>query len=509
LVSSALLFSALALALGASSLAACGNDDKPPPRPGNCPVQAPNCGSGGAAGGGGGSTEDVTLTCLALLGTAGYDRVDGLAVDSEGNIYVAGFFQGSLAIGSETFDSGNQYDEFVAKLDPACQPLWAFQVGQPTSSVTGSTHLRLAVGPDDKLVIAGDLVGESAVVSSDGASISRNGMAPDLFVVKLEADGALAWDQPVQFAQTVTVPEVSAIAFGANGDIHLVGSLDANAATPGPLFVETMLDESIFVVKIAAADGALIWEQMFQQQGSLYIQGADLAVDGDGNVAVAGNFNGSLTVGSDVFETTGSESEDDVVVFKLDAEGEPLWARHFAGDNEFQRAYSVTVDGEGSVYVGGALTGVMDVGLPDPLEAYATNDYDAFVVKLTADGDSEWAVAPSEADQQECFSLEMDSLGRVVMGGRFRGAFNLALALQAEDLDGFVVTLTPGGEPVWARRVGGMSKDEVWAVAGSPTPAGAVVFGGKSTSDLHDGVEPLMNHGQEDFMVGVYVLPEE
>jgi hypothetical protein len=486
-------------------LGGCGDDDHLPPRPGNCPVTAPSCGEGGAGAGPG---EEVSLSCVKMFGGEGDQWVEGLAVDSQGNFYVTGVFKGTLEIGGASLDAGAMaFDEYVAKFDAACEPLWAFQLEQSISSLDGTTHLKVGVGPDDMPVIAGDLCSETAVVTVGGDSIARNGQESDLFAVKLDADGMLAWSEPVLFARTVTDVQLLGIAFDGAGNVHLVGDLHAGA--PAQLFMATALDEAIFAAKIAAADGALIWETQFSQVGSLDIVGAGVAVDDDGNAIVIGAFNGTLTVGDEELTTVGGESESDVVVIKLSDAGDVLWARHFVGDNAFQRAHAVTVDHDGNAYVGGTYTGELEVGLDEPLVSFGPDDYDAFVVKLTPDGQSEWAVAPAEAEDQYVYALALDTLERVVVGGRFQGDFNLGLPLDAQQNDGFVVVLEADATVAWSRQIGSTQQDQIDVVVGVPNPPGAVVFGGRAGSDILYGMENLLNQGGLDILLGTYVLPEE
>lgn len=82
--------------------------------------------------------KDVFITKLTMagdvlwaraLGGPGNQFAGGLAVDSIGNIYLAGSFQNQITIGSETLTSRGGEDIFVAKLNADGVPLWTKQIG--------------------------------------------------------------------------------------------------------------------------------------------------------------------------------------------------------------------------------------------------------------------------------------------------------------------------------------------------------------------------------------------
>ena len=62
-------------------------------------------------------------------GGTGYDAGYGIAVDTNGNSYVTGEFDGSATFGTTTFTSSGGSDIFVAKLDSNGNWLWAKQAG--------------------------------------------------------------------------------------------------------------------------------------------------------------------------------------------------------------------------------------------------------------------------------------------------------------------------------------------------------------------------------------------
>jgi hypothetical protein len=473
---------------------ACGDDEEA--RPPLVPCTGPSCNTGGD-GGGGGSLAGVRLSCLTGWGDPEAQRVESIASDSNGNLYVTGFFTGTIAIGDTELTSELGFDGFVAKLDSACRVEWAFHLGQQRTSLGASAELRVGVGPDDKPVIAGDVVQGVAIVSRDNATITANGMLPDLFAAKLDRDGNREWSR--QLAELATSVALRDVAFGAAGDVHLVGEVDGSSGT---LVDEDLDGAAVFVVKLGADDGEAVWERLFPHDGP-DVRGAAVAIDGEDGVVVAGDVAGELDV---LGETLDSEGESDVFVFKLDSTGAKVWARRY-GDAARQQPSDVAVDAMGSVYVGGSYDGVLDIGLTNPFEADGDGAGDAFFFKLTPIGNPDWGIAPAVAGAQSVEALG-NAGAHIVVAGRFHGRLDLGgEALEAAGEDGFVATFDSDQAILWSTRVGGAGDDAVLAVAGSPDPPGAVAFGGITNGEVDGPLEDVVSAGGDDALVGKLAPP--
>ena len=77
--------------------------------------------------------QNVNLEWAKQLGGTSHDKGWSIAVDTSGNVYTAGYFQGTADFdpGTGTFNmsSAGQSDIFVSKLDASGNFLWAKQLG--------------------------------------------------------------------------------------------------------------------------------------------------------------------------------------------------------------------------------------------------------------------------------------------------------------------------------------------------------------------------------------------
>src|SRR4029434_11182450 len=82
-----------------------------------------------------------------------------------------------------------------------------------------------------------------------------------------------------------------AITVDSNGDVLITGNFQGTVDFGGGGLTRAGLND-IFVAKFSGVDGAHIWSTRFGSTGDDF--GNGIAVDGSGNVLVAGTFNGTV-----------------------------------------------------------------------------------------------------------------------------------------------------------------------------------------------------------------------
>lgn len=201
------------------------------------------------------------------FGTTGTDIPHAIAVDAQGNIFVAGDTTGSFA----GFTNLGYYDVFLAKLDSTGVPTWIKQIGSDS--------------PDSQSGLVLDLAGNAYITGTTNGSFNQNATIgyEDLFIVKYNTSGNNVWSR--QYG-TSYVDHSTTIALDTTGNIYIGGDTVGN-------FNGGSLPENgdIFIMKLTP-DGQKLWTQQIGTSGFETCSG--IAVNGS-KLFLAGHTSGSFT----------------------------------------------------------------------------------------------------------------------------------------------------------------------------------------------------------------------
>jgi hypothetical protein len=198
--------------------------------------------------------------------------------------------------------------------------------------------------------------------------------------------------------------------------------------------------------------GALVWNTFLG--GSRNDQGFGIAVDGSGNVYVAGVSGAAW--GSPVRAYTGAE--DDAFAAKLDASGALVW-NTFLGGSGTDIGTGIAVDGSGRVFV----TGYSDATWGSPVRAH-TGAYEAFAAKLDASGALLWNTFLGSGDDVGN-AIAVDGSGNVYVAGNSRGTWGSPVRAYSGGIDAFAAKLDTSGALLWSTFMGGAGGDFGTAIA--------------------------------------------
>lgn len=151
------------------------------------------------------------------FGTTRDDAAHDVAVDTAGNIVVAGSTAGTL-IGPFTTAVRSA---FLRKYDSSGGPLWTVQFGAGTSSSTSAT--TISIDPTGGLVLGGSTTGTLADQTRAGGAYDT-----DAFVQRRDSAGALLWTG--QFG-TSSADTVTGVAADASGRVFVCGDTSGSLPT--------------------------------------------------------------------------------------------------------------------------------------------------------------------------------------------------------------------------------------------------------------------------------------
>lgn len=215
----------------------------------------------------------------------------------------------------------------------------------------------------------------------------------------------------------------------------------------------------VFVAKFSPT-GTHIWSKRYGGAGNDFA--SSVAATAAGEVAVAGAFDSSsIDFGGGAKNNEGSL---DGFAAKLDAQGNEVWAV-VLGAGSLQQATSVAVAPAGDVYVCGGFQGTPDFGTGMNLTNGGGSDY--FLVKLAgATGATTWAKGFGDGGNQSTCSVAADSGNNPIMAMPLMGTVNFGGgALMAQSTDVGVVKLNPNGGHIWSKNYGDGDNQDAKGVA--------------------------------------------
>ena len=449
---------------------------------------------------------------------AGYSTT----LDSDGNLYVTGYFYGTV-----DFDPGTGVNEltapagekeiFVAKLDDAGNLLWVSDLGKGMGRsivydngavyVTGNytyvaggvlvsgIYMKKLDADTGNLVLEYYIVDESGTglsisvhngdiyvagyfygsldfdASSANAYASSNGES-DIFILKLTASGDFSWVKTMG-----GVMEDKAMAVDVDDDgVYVTGVFrDTVDFTPADTYTGTLIApddyDDIFVLHYNL-NGDYQW---LKQIGGNYNDiGSDILKQGDA-IYIGGYFIGECDFNPNAtnYILDASTSGYDAYILKLNLSGNLIWVKRFDGVEDAMLR-TIALDNDNNVYATGYFKGTM---IADPSggtnhNLISNGGYDIFQLKLNGtDSELDWAYSYGSSENDAAVSLSVTPDGASVYS---TGYFNQTVDFDPDDSVAFEL-LSTGEEDIFVQKLsltsGAVNQDVVgagWKVYPNP-----------------------------------------
>jgi Beta-propeller repeat len=373
------------------------------------------------------------ILAATFLGGSQGERAEALALDSTGNVYVAGVTDSSdfpgVGPGSadNTFNGGN--DGFVAKLNPDLSAIVAATFLGGSSQTDLST---VAVDNAGNVYVAGDTLSTDfpGVGPGSADNIFDNtlpfGGGVEGFVAKVNSDLSTILTATFLGGSRSDMPRVLAI--DGTGNIYVAGdTTSSDFPGVGPESADNILVgegntfHEGFVAKLNSDLSSILAATFLGGEGSDESVQA-LTVDSAGNVYAAG-----FTDSAD-FPGIGPNSADRVIaahgregfVAKLNADLSSILAATFLGGSSGGESAALALDSRGNVYVAGGTTSADFPGI-GPGSAISTFAGSAgFVAKLNADLSTVLVstfLKEGIHGTQTAFAVALGSTGNVYVAG--------------------------------------------------------------------------------------------
>ena len=422
---------------------------------------------------------DPVITWASYFGSANADSGEAVAVDSTGNIYLAG----------STISSAGDINAYVAKLNPTGTTA-IYTTPFPGSS-DDLAH-AIAVDSTGSVYVAGET--SSSDFPADGTYISKTASAgtPHAFISKLDPTGQmLLYSHYVagggsEIAYGVAIDSATnAYVTGATNSADFPVSTGA-AQTTRPGGIEA------FVMRFDST-GTRTYGTYLGGSGSDY--GFAIAADSSGNAFVTGQTNSTnFPVTSSVYQSRISGGYD-AFVTKLSPGGAVVFSTYLGGSGD-DIGSGIAVDPSGAAYIAGEAGSADFPTLHAYQKTFGGGSGDIFVAKLNGDGASlAYATFLGGTGEDSATAIAIDSAGNAYFtGNTTSGDLPLANAFQTSNagvVTAFVAALdSTGSVLLFSSYLGGAGGASASTVGDSGSAvvmncaSGLVVAGTTSSTDF-------------------------
>ena len=364
----------------------------------------------------------------------------------------------SISDDGDVPDNNGQYDVWVIKTSKTGTILWSFNYGGSDYDI-GKTIIQTT---DGGYVVAG-------YTKSTDEDVNSNHGDYDLWIFKLDANGALKWENAFGGTDTELLPDLCKT---NDGGFIVVGR---TKSTDGDVTGFQGIEDG-WIVKVNGI-GEFVWQKTLGGTQTDRVRSVCSTHD-----------NGFLVVGSskssdgDVSDNNG---QSDVWLCKLDNLGNILWDKNYGGSNN-DYAFSVarTTD-----------NGFIVAGRTDSTDQDVSGNHgysDGWVLKVDINGDLDWAKCYGGTLDDEINSVIQISTGEYAFLGSTKSADGDVPGNKG-DRDFLFMLLDEDGNIEWSKNYGGSATDIGSALV--ETSDGNYVLCGNTYSN--DG-DVLGNNGNND-----------
>lgn len=294
-------------------------------------------------------------------GGLSFDQAQSVALDANGNVYVAG----------STSSYGAGEDALILKYSASGSLRWAKTWGGSSDDYA----TRIAIGPDGYIYVVGS-------TSSYGVG-SRS-----MFLLKLTSNGDLKWGLTWGGGN---YEEGHDLGFDQAGNIYVTVDSRSNG-------------NSAVILKFSPSGGSPIWSTSWKGPATYDIP-FWLTVDSNFNVIIGGQ---SL-------DNSGQYPHSSLLLVKYDSTGNYMWSENWAtaipGQDQPEPYHGLTTDGSGNIYVGAGHSG--NCPYPD----FNGCDFQALVLNIDASGNFRWAETWGGSGFDTVGGIGLDPDGHLLASG--------------------------------------------------------------------------------------------
>lgn len=258
---------------------------------------------------------------------------NSLGLDAAGNVYISGLFTDTV-----DFDPGagitnllsneNNSDIFISKLDTDGNFLWATSIGNSYNDQEPLISIDRKGNVYTSAKFGGTIDFDPGIGTSNLTSLSED---EDIFVLKMNTDGNFVWAKSIGTLDNSI--DVYHIDNDAAGNVLITGGFSGTIDfDPGAGINNLTSDRNDGYVLKLNTSGDFVWAKTLTGPGIQYV--SHINIDAANNIYAAASFYDTVTLDISGVETTlTSQGTEDILFFKMDSDGNYIWAMSFGSSS--------------------------------------------------------------------------------------------------------------------------------------------------------------------------------
>ncbi|MBI4931612.1 MAG: T9SS type A sorting domain-containing protein [Bacteroidetes bacterium] len=347
-------------------------------------------------------------------GGSGTDQGYAVAVDVNGDVYLAGYTTSANNIASGFTPYAGASDAFLVKFDSGGNRIWGRYFGSTGAEAnTGSTP-EIGVGTDGNgNVILTGRTSSGTGIATLGAHQTVYGGGTDAFVVEFDGSGTGQWSTYYGGAgQDVGYGVVT----DAADNIYIGGLTASNTNISSPGAWQTVYGggTDAFLVKFDN-NGVRLWGTYYGGGGT--DEGRAIAIS-DTNIFMAGRTMSNTAIASvGAYQTAYSGGGTyDAYLVRFGSAGSRAWGTYYGTQPGDDRGYAVASDEEGNSYLGGRTSSAAGIATADGFQTIYGTGNDAMLIKFGLSGNRICGTYLGGTGSDQAMGLSYKA-GRIHMAG--------------------------------------------------------------------------------------------
>jgi hypothetical protein len=352
-----------------------------------------------------------SLNAFTSAGGNGEDLANSITTDAAGNVYITGYFSGSVSFGDTYITStSNSKDIFVAKYNKSGALSWVKTGGGGFGTDAGT---GIAVDNVGNVFITGLFYGKAYFAGNEVNAINNH--TPAYFIAKYNTNGTLQWIKPLVSTEGPVESKSGGITVDKIGNVYVTnvyyGSLTLGNNT---IATSGVGNYDAYITKFSS-DGNCQW---LRSMGPIRFSDVSKSVVADdlGNVYIIGNTSQSFQIGNVTTTKKFGFSQNSLVV-KYDNNGNILWVKTLEASDGGIGVKDIIIDSSGNICIVGDYGGAISLG--STTLKYSLSQ-DIFIAKYSKNGMLQSTLTLGENPYNylsASYCLDVDDLGNTYVVG--------------------------------------------------------------------------------------------